>query len=151
MKIGGRTVTKCEEILVLPRPEAEDIIIRAESVSVNEEFDALVPMPVPPSVRTKDGKKDDLEDGSYLEAVDRRDSLRWDYMILRSLRPSEIEWERVNLDQPNTWKEWKKELIDAGLSDIEISRIQGAVMSACSLDEDKLKEARDSFLLGRDQ
>lgn len=151
MKIGGREVTRAEEVLVLPRPQSDDIVIRARSVAINDEFEALCPMPIPPSVRTKNGKREDLEDESYLKAVERRDNLRWDYMILRSLEPSEIEWETVDLDKPNTWSGWKKELLDAGLSDIEIGRIQAAVMSACSLDEDKLKEARDSFLLGQDQ
>jgi len=149
MKIGGRVITRAEEVLVLPRPENEDIIIRAQAVSTSEEFDALCPMPIPPSIRTKSGKKDDLKDESYLKSIERRDNLRWDYMVLRSLEPSKIEWETVDLDKPNTWPNWKKELLDAGLSDIEVGHIQNAVMSACSLDEDKLKEARESFLLGQ--
>ena len=150
MKIGGRPVTRCIEILVLPRTDG-DLIIKAQSVSINKEFDALVPEPIAPSVRTKDGKKEDLEDVSYLQAIDRRDSMRWDYMILRSLEPSNIEWETVDLDKPNTWAGWKDEMTASGLSDIEVNRVQGAVMSACSLDEDKLKEARDSFVLGQGQ
>jgi hypothetical protein len=150
MKIGGKPVTKCIEILVLPRVDG-DLIIKAEAVAINDEFNALCPEPQAPSVRTKDGKKDDLEDPDYLKAVDKRSVARWDYMCIKSLAPSEIEWDKVNLSQPITWNGWKQELLDAGLSEIEVGRIQGAVQAANSLDEDKLKEARDSFVRGQDQ
>ena len=150
MKIGGKPVTKCIEILVLPRV-GDDIVIKAEAVAINDEFEAMCPMPVAPSIRTKDGKKDDLEDPDYLKAIEKRGQRRWDYMCVKSLVPSNIEWEKVNLSKPDTWGEWKQELIDAGLSEVEVGRIQGAVMAANSLDEDKLKEARDSFVRGQDQ
>lgn len=150
MKIGGKPVTKCIEILVLPRVD-DDIIIRAEAVAINDEFNALYPDPVAPSVRTKDGKKDDLEDPDYLKAIERRSTARWDFMCIKSLVPSEIEWNTVDLSKPSTWSNWKKELLEAGLSEIEVGRIQGAVQCANSLDEDKLREARESFVRGQGQ
>jgi len=89
MKIGGKPVTKCMEILVLPRVD-DDIIIKAEAVAYNDEFEAMVPMPIAPSVRTKNGKKADTEDPDYLKALEVRNEKRWNYMCIKSLIPSEI-------------------------------------------------------------
>jgi hypothetical protein len=150
MKIGGKPVTKCVEVLVLPRVDG-DLVIKAEAVAINEEFNAMVPMPTPPSVRTKEGRRDDTEDTNYLDALERREALRWDYMCLKSLAPSEIEWDEIDLSKPSTWLGWEKELLEAGLSEVEVNRISGCVMAANALDERKLKDARESFLHGQDQ
>ena len=149
MKIGGVQVSPCEELLVLPRSDSEDIVIRAKAVRINEEFDKLVPMPVAPNVRTKDGSKPDHKDKNYKKAVEIRDNQRFAFMVIKSLEPSEIEWEKVSLEQPNTWIKWKEELMDAGISEIETNRIVNAVMSANSLDEAKIEEARKNFLHGQ--
>jgi hypothetical protein len=86
---------------------------------------------------------------TYKAANKSRDGKRFDFLMLRSLEPSNIEWSEVDMEKPNTWAKWKDELIESGISDNEIQRIVGAVMIANSLDEDKIKEARDSFLHGQ--
>lgn len=149
MKIGGVEVKPCVEVLVLPRAESEDIIIRAKSVSINEDFEKLVPEPVAPNVRTKDGSKPDLKDESYRQQVKARENKRFAYMVLRSLEDSNIEWEKTDIDRHETWDGWDKELQEAGLSEVETNRIIGAVMVANSLDESKLVEARAAFLQGQ--
>jgi hypothetical protein len=149
MKIGGIQVSPCEEILVLPRNDGDDIVIRAKAVRFNEEFDKRVPEPVAPNIRTKNGSAPDYKDKNYKEAVNIRNNQRFAYMIIRSLEPSNIEWEKVNLDDPKTWTKWDQELIEAGLSEVEISRITKAVMVANSLDEAKIEEARKNFLHGQ--
>jgi hypothetical protein len=138
------------EVLVLPRVDG-DLVIKAQPFDRGDEFDKMCPEPVAPSVRTKDGKKQDLEDKAYLDAVEKRDSLRWAFICVCSLIPSDIEWDTVDLEKPSTWEGWIKELLEAGLSEIEVSRVQNTVMAANSLDEEKLKEARDSFVRGQDQ
>jgi hypothetical protein len=56
MKVGGIIVTSCEETLVLPRGgEGKDIPFKAKAVSIGEDFDNLVPMPIPPMVLIKGG------------------------------------------------------------------------------------------------
>lgn len=149
MRIGGVEVKPNEEILVLPRSGADDIIIRAKAVKINEEFEKRSPEPTPPNVRTKDGSKPDYKDENYNQALSIRDSLRFNFLVIKSLEPSEIEWEEVDMDVPSTWSKWPKELIEAGLSEIEVSRIANAVMAANSLDEEKIEEARKSFLHGQ--
>jgi len=149
MKIGGVEVQTSEEILVLPRSLGEDIIIRAKPVKINEEFEKRIPEPTPPNVRTKSGSEPDYSDENYKKALKIRNEQRLNFLIIKSLEPSEIEWEEVNIDTPGTWSKWSKELIEAGISEIELNRITDAVMSANSLDEEKIEEARKSFLHGQ--
>jgi len=148
MKINGSLVKPNEEVLVLPRMGG-DLVIKACSVTTGTEFEALVPDPVAPGIRTRDGFKPDTKDETYRAAVKRRESQRFAYMILKSLEPSNIEWDKVSLDDPTTWTSWQDEMQAAGLSGVETDRIIMCVMSANSLDDEKLKAARDLFLLGQ--
>lgn len=149
MKIGGVKVTACEELLVLPRPDGQDIPIRAKAVAINEEFNRLVPLPIAPKIQTKEGTSHDFSDQDYKKAVHRREEQRFAFLCIKSLEPSQIEWETVNLEQPNSWLKWQDELMAAGLSETEVNRIIGAVMVANSLDEDKIEAARKAFLRGQ--
>jgi hypothetical protein len=149
MKVGGVEVSPCEELLVLPRSNGSDIPFRARAVSISKEFNEKVPMPVAPMLQTKDGNKHDFKDPAYKAALQRRDEQRFALMCLRSLEPSNIEWETVDIDDPGTWLNWDVELKAAGISDVEGQRIINLVMAANSLDEKKVEEARQAFLLGQ--
>ena len=149
MKIGGVELTgPAEEVLVLPRLEGNDIVIRAQAVMDMDAFEVLCPAPKPPGIRTKDGWKPNDKDESYKQRVTKHGELRFAYMVLQSLKPSEIEWEKTNIDDPSTWSNWDDELKQAGISGTEVNRIIVCVMQANALDETKLKEAREVFLRG---
>lgn len=148
MKIGGVQVTKCEELLVLPR-EGGNIPFRAKAVSINEEFNKKCPVPVAPTIQKKGISEPDYSDKNYVQACDIRSERRFALMCIRSLEPSEIEWEVVDINKPGTWTKWQEELTEAGISEVECNRIVNLVMSANSLDESKIEEARRSFLLGQ--
>jgi len=148
MKIGGVQVTSSDALLVLPR-SGEDIPIRAKAVSITEEFDEKCPEPIVPVLQTKNGKEPDYADKDYKEAMERRGKLRFALMCVRSLEPSNIEWDEVDVDKPSTWLKWPDELQAAGISEVECTRILGLVLEANSLDENKIKEARATFLLGQ--
>jgi hypothetical protein len=148
MRISGVEIQgPNEEILVLPRL-GEDIVIRARAVSDMDEFYALVPEPKPPGKLTKDGWVPTMKDETFKQKMVRYGEQRYAYMVLKSLEPSEIEWETVDLDNPKTWTKWEEELRGAGLSTVEVDRISVCVMRANALDEAKLKEAREVFLHG---
>jgi len=148
MRIGGVKVEgPNEEILVLPRL-GDDIVIRARAVCDMSEFEALVPEPKPPGKLTKDGWVPTLNDETFRQRLQKFGEQRFAYMVVRSLEPSDIEWEKVDINNPKTWKLWEEELKAAGLSKVEVDRISVCVMRANSLDEAKLKEAREVFLLG---
>jgi len=150
MKINGVQVTQAEELLVLPRSNGDDIVFRAIPVAITAEFDSKVPMPVPPMIQKKGGKYQDITDKEFVKALDLRSGRRFSLMLLRSLEPSNIEWETVKLEDPGTWDKWEEELKEAGLSEVECNRVVSTVMAANSLDEDKIKEAREAFLRGQE-
>lgn len=151
MKVGGVQVSPCEEFLVLPRGgEGKDIVFRAKAVAINDEFNKRIPEPVAPMLLGKGGQKTpDLKDEEYQKAMTRRGELRFAFLMLKSLEPSNIEWDEVDIDKPNTWTKWSEELTAGGISEVELNRIIGCVMAANSLDEAKIKEARDAFLRGQ--
>lgn len=148
LRIGSMIVDgPAEEVLVLPRLQG-DIVIRTRAVTDMKPFEAMCPEPNPPKKLVKGGFQIDKDNLGYLDAVAKHGDLRFAYICVKSLEPSDIEWAGVSLEQPSTWKEWSQELSDAGMSSVEVNRILLAVMAANSLDETKLKQARDSFVLG---
>ena len=148
MKIGGVEVTACEEVLVLPRISG-DIVIRAQAVTDMSAFEALCPVPVAPGIRTRDGFKPNFKDENYMALAAHHAEQRLSFMVIKSIEPSQIEWETVKLEDPATWSNWSKELKEHGLSDVECNRVIMCVMQANSLDEEKLRLAREVFLRGQ--
>jgi len=148
MKIGGVEVTKCEEVLVLPRPDRE-IVFKAQAVPDMEEFESMCPKPEPSKRLVKGGKREDHITDEYVKQVKLWGERRYAFMCVKSLEPSEIEWSEVDLNKPSTLTGWIDELRDAGLSDVEINRVQTLVLDANALNETKLKAAREAFLRGQ--
>lgn len=148
MKIGGIAVSgPHEEILVLPRGE-DQVVIRAKAVLDLDEFDRICPEPKPPGKRTKEGWVPNKDDITYQQILSRHNEQRIAYLVIRSLEPSQIEWDTVDLGNPKTWTNYVTDFRNAGFSTIEINRIVTCVMQANALDEAKLEQARKVFLLG---
>ncbi len=151
MKIDGvdpKTMST-EEILVLPRGE-KSIIFRAVGVPDYESFNKLCPEPMAPRVhKPKEGWVDHVEEPGYKDMMQTYGRKRLAWLVITSLEPSDIEWEEVDADKPSTWLEWSEELLDAGFNQVEVNRIQNLVFQANCLDEEKLEQARESFLLGQ--
>ena len=148
MKIGGVEVSRCEEVLVLPRMGG-DLVFRAAAVISMDEFDQICPKPEPPVRITKNGKEPNLTSDNYVKMLQNWSEQRYAWMCIKSLTPSEIEWEQVDMEKPSTWPKWTDELQAAGISSTEMNRIQNLILEANALNEAKLKEARESFLRGQ--
>jgi hypothetical protein len=151
MKIAGiDPKSLCNEVLlVLPRGESE-LVFRAKGLPNMDEFEALCPKPNPPGKMTRDGWVPMPEDPTYQQLISAWGQTRLGYMIVKSLEPSQIEWDTVNLADPSTWKNWSADLRGGGLSDIECQRVMNIVLEANCLDEAKLKKAREVFLRGQE-
>lgn len=149
MKIGGidpKTLPN-NEVLVIPRGDKRVVFV-AQGLPDLEEFHGLVPEPKAPSILTANGYEPNEKDADYLSVMAEYNKRRWAFMVVKSLIPSEIEWDTVKLDVPGTWCNWESDLKNAGLSQVECNLVLGLVLSANSLDESKLKKAREVFLLG---
>lgn len=148
MKVGGKVIDKPNElILAIPR-ENEDIIFKVRAVLDMDEFDKLCPEPVPPTIvnaRTQE-KRLDYKDKKYMEKAEKHSRQRFDYLVLKSLEATDgLEWDTVKMDDPETWQNWEQDMKNAFFSIAELQRIRLAVFDANSLNEEKLKEARDRF------
>jgi len=151
MKIGGidPTTLPTEVFLVLPRGDTE-IVFRARPVASMDEFEALCPKPNPPGKMTRDGWVPMPEDPTYQQLISEWGQKRLGYMIVKSLEPSQVEWDTVNQSDPRSWRNWSSDLRNAGLTDIECHRVMNLVLEANCLDEAKLKKAREVFLRGQE-
>jgi hypothetical protein len=148
MKIAGKEVSgPAEEILVLPRLDG-DIVIRCQAVLDMTPFEAQCPQPKAKPVLVAGGFKPNENDPNYKLQVAQHASMRFAYIALESLKPSNIEWDTVESGNPATWANWEKDLRNAGFSQVEINHITVCIMQANALDEEKLEAARASFLRG---
>jgi hypothetical protein len=149
MKIGGvdPTTLPNEEVLVLPRGP-HNIVFRAKGLPDMEDFNRQVPEPKAPGKLTASGIVPDLESPNYLGDMAEYNKRRLGYLVVFSLAPSNIEWDTVKLDRPGTWANWEQDLKNSNLSQVECNLVLNLVMEANSLDETKLRKARENFLRG---
>ena len=149
MKIGGidPKTLPTEEVLVLPRGD-QMVVFRARGVSDLEEFEKLCPEPTPPGKLTKDGYVPDMADPDYQSVRAEYQKRRTAYIVVRSLEPSQIEWDTVQLANPATWANWDMDLKNNGFSQMACNRVLELVLEANCLDDAKLKKAREVFLQG---
>ena len=137
-----------EVFLVLPRGNDKEIVFRAQPVKDMEPFEQLCPRPSPPGKLTRDGWVQMENDPTYKQVLKAWADQRLGYMVMKSLEPSQIEWDTVLESDPRSWCNWSTDLRNGGLSDTECQRVMNLVLEANCLDEAKLKKAREVFLAG---
>lgn len=152
MKIAGRVVKGKNRVTkVFPRGDSEPIVIIAEAVSDISRVNDYLKIPEPPVI-VKAGEPapvKNFKDPGYQEQMINYNARQMAWVVLESLKPSDIEWETVDMEDPSTWLNYKVEMENAGFSAIEINHIGNAVLEANALDEEKLEAARQVFLLGQ--
>lgn len=149
MRIHGKKIEGANEVLiVIPRASSTDIVLKARAVLDMEQFEQMCPSPEAPRKTLAGGKEvSNLKDPGYLQQVDNYSVLRLSWMVLTSLEATEgLEWETVKMDDPTTWNNFRKELIAADFSNVEINRIVADCINVNALNEDKIEEARERFL-----
>jgi hypothetical protein len=151
MKVGGVQVTPPPEGLLVLEREHGNLVFRARPVPIEawDHFNKLCPEPPVPMVLVKGEKKANPSDETYQHNVRRLSARRIAYLCLKSLEPSNIEWDSVKLDDPDTWEKFEDDLRAAGMTEIEIDKVIKLCVGANTLDEEKLRKARESFLRGQ--
>lgn len=149
MKIAGVEVKdRPEEVLILPRGE-DNVVFRGRAVEDFAEFDALCPIPVPNKVLTKEGAKDDTDSADYKREMELYGQRKVAWIILKTLEPSQIEWDTIDPNKASTWTNFQTDLRAAKFTQVEINLITQFVLECNALDERKLQRARDEFFRGR--
>ncbi len=150
MKINGKKIQGAnKEYVVIPRPDG-DLVFVASAVLDMKEFKRLCPDPVPGKKQLPGGKiVEDFKDPEYLEALKTFQDKRWAYLFLKSYENSPgLEWETVQLSDPNTWLNFEKELEEADFTNSEIQLLTIGMTAANSLNQAKIDEAKARFLAG---
>jgi hypothetical protein len=150
MKIHGQKVPEITPVIV-PIIRGEDSIILKVKPTDWARFEVVCPEPTPPSV-VRAGSKEatkDFSDPKYLAAKQKYSEKRYAWMFVSSLSATDnLTWEKVDVNVPDTWIEWQSELLGDGFLQAEINRIISAVYVVNQLDDDKIEQARKSFLAG---
>ena len=152
MKVAGKAISGPNVVvLVFPREGGEDIVFKARAVLEMDDYDKLYPSPEPPTVTKKDLTQfKDVNDKNYLVKLGKYNEQRFTYMILKSLEATPgLEWDTVKMDDPTTWENYTEDLKNAGFSQSERNQLMMIVFEANSLNEQKLKEAKDRFSLSQ--
>lgn len=152
MKIAGKEYNSLnEDVLVLPRSQG-DIVFRGRAIADFEEFNELCPAPLPPTILTRKGKEEDHEDEGFKQQKNQYSLRRMAWMVIKTLEPSDIEWDTIDMEKPSTWGNWVDEMSKV-LSPGEQQRLLNFVLQVNCLDEAKVEQARADFLrgLGPDQ
>lgn len=151
MKLKGKIVKgRNREIVVIPRSSGENLVFIAEAVEGYEPVDKILKEPQPPK-KKRPGNEivEDHSDTGYQLQLRLHQRKRMAWMILKSLEATpDLEWETVQMNNPDTWLNWEKELKEADLNQFEINRIINGVFAANCLNETLVEAARESFLLG---
>lgn len=138
------------EVLVIPR-EDEDIVFQAQAVMDYSPFELISPEPEPPEKMLPGGKKTkDFQHPAYQERMADWMKKRQLWLILESLKVSEgVEWETVDLNDPETYENYWDELAKSGFNEMERAMIRNLALKANSVDDQKMEEARQRFLQSR--
>ena len=121
--------------------------------ALDEEWDVFnerCPAPTPPVHTTADGKVEDEEDEGYEAQVKNWGELKMDFLTVYSLtiEDNQIDWDNVILEKPSTWRHWRTEVKEFGLSRVEVNKLFFKVLEVNSLSEDLMEQARADFLRG---
>ncbi len=149
MRIKGQVLNgPNEELIVIPRGQSQ-IVLRARAVLEYDDFDRLCPEPKAPWVVKPGGQKQqDFNDPKYIAAIAQRVKQQTYFMFIKSLEATDgLEWDTIDLKRPDTWLQFENELKNSGFSQIERNLITRGIMIANNLDDNKVEEARQRFLL----
>lgn len=148
MKVGGITIAGPKKTtVVLPRPEG-DIPFHFVGVPDGDEFDAMFPEPEPPTqfnVKLQANIKQ-FTDVKYQERHADWVKAKTAWFFLKSIAPSNIEWDQVDLSKPETFVSWQKDFRAAGFNQAEINAIYSGFEETNMVTETLMAQARERFL-----
>jgi hypothetical protein len=150
MKLKGKRPGIHVEPVILPRPDG-DLEFLIKAIDNFDEFEKLCPLPKPPAkILPNNERVENTNDPAYVKKCEAYGVKRMAYIVVKGLMDGtpDLEWETVDISDNTTWSNFRKELRDSGLSDIEINRLVNGALVANSLSERAVEEARKRFLAG---
>jgi len=151
MKLHGQQVSVPNIKTIIVLRDQGNIVFQARPLESFEEFLEVCPVPEPPVRELPGGEIQRLvESPQYKQILSQRNQQMIHYMVAKSLLETEgLEWETVDWNDPETFKNYADELAAAGFTAVEITRIVNQTMEANSLNEEAVDKAREAFLAGQ--
>lgn len=153
MRIGGKPVKVLGmKTVVIPRGD-DRYVFKLKPVTNYDIFDSLCPKPKPQIRQHRDGRTEELVGApEYQKELEVWAQNRYHWSILESLSATEdLEFDSIDMQNPETWTNWQQEFRESGFSDLEVSKILDAILQACGLDSSKIDEATNDFLAGENK
>jgi len=156
LKVGGvdndRSASITEPYIIqrglLPDGKPRLLAFIGQPVWSLDDFHKRCPRPEIPAscVRYKgNGKKEANPDAQeFKDLLAEYDRKNWGYMILKTLEPSNLEFEKISLDDPKTWG-GVEEALREELGYYEFARVMQLIDEANNIDAAKLEENRLTF------
>ncbi len=147
MKFKGKVIPAPEPVVLRFYRGGEVIELRIQAILSFDEFEAMVPLPKAPyEENLKTGAKGhDYDDKVYLKKIEQYSEMKTNYTIVKGLSATtELEWETVKLNEPDTWKNWRDEM-QKHFTEIEMNEIVQGMREANSPSQRRMREAFDSF------
>lgn len=151
MKVNGQAVSPRVVTFHVPTNTGA-VEFRFRALTSDDKFEDVVKRPKPP-VRTMPGNKQmtDNTDINYLAALADWSGKMLEWQILQSMSATQgLEFDTVKMNDPESWKNWRKEMGD-NLGSRIVDHCLNAYVDANLLSEETLEEARKSFLAGQEE
>jgi hypothetical protein len=154
MKYNGRKLAgpriKIEPV-IRTEEEGGNMYFRIQAITDFQPFLDLCPQPQAPEILLPGNrKKYDINNAGYKATINEWFKKRAAWIAIKALEPTtELTWETVDLNNPDTWQNYHNELRESGLADLEMTRILNTIMDLNGLNENLIEEARQSFLTGQ--
>jgi len=148
MRIKGKLIGAPKPRPCVIERENEQFVFTISAVLDYKEFDELCPTPKPPKALKPGGKVTvNTDSPRYLEALTKYSEKKTSWLLIQAISDTDgLEWERVDLQDPETWSLYMEELKGSGLTEGEIAYLINQVYEVNSLDESKMTEARERFI-----
>ena len=154
MKLNG-IVVKIERETIIPIiADTGNFYLIAKPIHSYEPFDTMCERPKPRMGGEPGNEKPLVESRDYREALIEYSKKFNDWVVVSSITEAAdsegnrfpMEWEKVDIENIETYKEWQDELLGNGFSDTDLRRIELEVFRCNQMDEKMIEAAKDHFL-----
>jgi hypothetical protein len=151
MKVNGIQLQGLRTIEVyLPVNGGEVVCFKFRPLRSDENFEDVMPRPKAPT-RILPGNKvmHATDDPTYKKMLGEWIVKKFNWEFLKSIDVTEdLHFETVDLNDPSTWDNWRKEMMEYFGEGLTVKVFQG-YLDAQYIDEEQMEKARARFLTGR--
>lgn len=148
MKLKGLSIGEPKPRVCVIERNGVSHVFKLKAVTNSDGFDKICKEPQPPQSLKPGGKVEiNYDNLEYKEALKKYYDAKTQWMILESLSATDgLEWETIDMTDPNTWGNYIKELNSAGLTNGEVTYLITEINKANSIDRDSMDQALERFM-----